>query len=195
MQSLAMLRVAILVADGFEQVELTEPRKALEEAWAQTLIISPNAGVVRGWRSTDWGDRFPVDFTLEHISRIEFGALVLPGGAMNLDKLRTIPKAVQFVKGFFDSGKPVAAICHAPWMVIEAGGAQGRRIAACPSLKTDLKNAGAEWVDQEVVVDGKLVSSRKPQDMPEFNREMIKLFRTRAAAARAPIFMKQVSAL
>ena len=193
-ESLAMLRVAILVADGFEQVELTEPRKALEEARAQTMIISPHAGVVRGWRFTDWGDRFPVDFTLEH-SRIQFGALVLPGGVMSLDKLHTIPKAVQFVKAFFDSGKPVAAISHGVWLVIEAGAAQGRRIAAWPSLKTDLEHAGAEWVDQEVVVDGKLVSSRDPQDAPAFNREMIKLFRARPAAARAPFLVKQAAAL
>jgi protease I len=184
MECLAMLRVAILVADGFEQAELTEPRKALEEARAQTTIISPNAGVVRGWRAGEWGDRFPVDLTLDQGMRTDFGALVLPGGVMNPDKLRNIPRAIQFVKSFFDADKPVAAICHSPWMVIEAGAARGRRVAAWPSLRTDLKNAGAHWVDQEVAVDGQLVTSRKPEDIPAFIREMMKVFAAHAADGR-----------
>lgn len=183
-----------MVADGFEQVELTEPRKTLEEARAQTMIVSPQAGMVRGWRSTAWGDRFPVDFTLEQSSRIDFGGLLLPGGVMNVNKLRTIPLAVQLVKDFLDSGKPVAAISQGSWMLIDAGQAKGRRLAAWPSLKTYLRNVGAEWVDQEVVVDGKLVSGRNTQDIPVFNREMIKLFRTRAVGARAPVFTNYASA-
>jgi protease I len=182
-----MLRVAILVTDGFEQAELTEPRKALEEARAQTMIVSPNAGAIRGWRAGEWGDRFPVDLTLEQGMRTDFGALVLPGGVMNPDKLRNIPRAIQFVKSFFDTNKPVAAICHGPWMVIEAGAARGRRIAAWPSLRTDLKNAGAHWVDQDVAVDGQLVTSRKPQDIPAFIREMIKVFAAHAADGRLPL--------
>jgi len=192
MESLAMLRVAILVTDGFEQSELTEPRKALEEARAQTLIISPTPGVVRGWRSGEWGDHFPVDLTLEQGRRTEFEALVLPGGMMSPDRLRTIPRAIQFVKSFFDANKPVAAICHGPWMVIEAGAAQGRRIAAWPSLRTDLKNAGAHWVDLAVAVDGQLVTSRKPDDIPAFNLEMIKLFAAHAAGL-TPVGLKKRS--
>jgi protease I len=187
MECLAMLRVAILVTDGFEQAELTEPRKALEEARAQTMIVSPNAGAIRGWRVGEWGDRFPVDLALEQGMRTDFGALVLPGGVMNPDKLRNIPRAIQFVKSFFDTNKPVAAICHGPWMVIEAGAARGRRIAAWPSLRTDLKNAGAHWVDQDVAVDGQLVTSRKPEDIPAFIREMIKVFAAHAADGRLPL--------
>jgi protease I len=176
MGNLKGLKVAILVDDGFEQVELVEPRKALDEAGAETTIVSPKNGRVRGWNFTDWGDELSVDMTLDHVKPHDFDALLLPGGVMNPDKLRMQPKAVGFVRAFFDAGKPVAVICHGPWTVIEAGVAQGRRIAAWPSLKTDLRNAGAEWVDQEVVIDGNLVSSRKPDDIPAFNREMIKLF-------------------
>jgi protease I len=170
------LKVAILVTDGFEQVELVEPRKALDQAGAETRIVSPKAERVRGWKFTDWGDELPVDVALDDARPQDFEALLLPGGVINPDKLRIEPKAIEFIKAFFDAGKPVAAICHGPWTVIEAGAARGRRIASWPSLKTDLRNAGAEWVDQEVVVDNKLVSSRKPDDIPAFNREMIKLF-------------------
>ena len=131
---------------------------------------------MRGWKFTDWGDELPVDVALDEARPQDFDALLLPGGVINPDKLRMEPKAVEFVKAFFDAGKPVAAICHGPWSVIEAGAARGRRIASWPSLKTDLRNAGAEWVDQEVVVDNNLVSSRKPDDIPAFNREIIKLF-------------------
>jgi protease I len=170
------LNVAILVEDGFEQVELTEPRKALDEMGADTRIVSPKSDLVRAWNFTDWGDNFPVDVMLNRARPQEFHALHLPGGVMNPDALRMQPKAVEFVKAFFDAGKPVAVICHGPWTVIEAGAARGRRIASWPSLKTDLRNAGAEWMDQEVVVDGNLVSSRKPDDIPAFTREMIALF-------------------
>jgi protease I len=175
-ENLKGLKVAILVEDGFEQVELTDPRKALDQAGAETRIVSPKSEKVRGWNFTDWGDEFPVDVALDRAQPRDFDALLLPGGVMNPDSLRIQPKAVTFIKAFFDAGKPVASICHGPWTVIEAGAARGRRIASWPSLKTDLRNAGAEWVDQEVVVDNKLVTSRKPDDIPAFNREMIDLF-------------------
>jgi protease I len=185
MQDLKGLRVAILVDEGFEQVEMVEPRKALDEAGAETRIVSPQKERVRGWNFTEWGDEARVDVTLDRASPQDFDALHLPGGVMNPDKLRMQPEAVDFVKSFFDDGKPVAVICHGPWTIIETGEARGRRIASWPSLKTDLRNAGAEWVDEEVVVDNKLVSSRKPDDIPAFNREMIKLFsRTQAPMRR-----------
>jgi protease I len=175
-KNLQGLKVAILVTDGFEQVELLEPRKALNEAGANTSIVSPKNEHVRGWNFTEWGDELPVDVVLDKTSSDDFDALLLPGGVINPDRLRIEPKAVEFVKAFFESGKPVAAICHGPWTIIEAGAARGRRIASWPSLKTDLRNAGAEWVNQEVVIDRNLVSSRKPDDIPAFNREMINLF-------------------
>jgi protease I len=176
-QSLQGKKVAILVTDGFEQVELTEPRRALDAAGAQTHVVSPKAGgKVRAWRMKDWGEEIKVDAELDKAKPDDYEALLLPGGVINPDRLRIEPKAVEFVRAFFDAGKPVAAICHGPWMVIEPGCADGRRIAAWPSLKTDLRNAGAEWVDEEVCVDGNLVSSRKPDDIPAFNREMCALF-------------------
>jgi protease I len=178
------LRVAILVTDGFEQVELLEPRRALDQAGAETRVVSPKPDRVRGWNFTDWGDELPVDAPLDEARPQDYDALLLPGGVMNPDTLRTIPAAVAFAKAFFDADKPVAAICHGPWTIIEAGSARGRRIAAWPSLKTDLRNAGAEWRDEEVVVDHNLVSSRKPDDIPAFNREMIALFGTVPAHAR-----------
>ncbi len=170
------MRVAILITDGFEQVEMTEPRKALDSAGAETHIVSPKDDTVRGWKFTEWGDQFPVDDPLDKASARDFDALLLPGGVINPDRLRMQPKAVDFVKSFFDADKPVAAICHGPWTIIEAGAARGRRIASWASLKTDLRNAGAQWIDQEAVVDGNLVTSRKPDDIPAFNREMIALF-------------------
>jgi protease I len=188
MASLNGLKVAILVTDGFEQVELVEPRKALDAAGAKTQIVSPKNDRVRGWKFTEWGDELPVDAPLQNAKPDNFDALLLPGGVISPDKLRIEPKAVNFVKSFFDAGKPVAAICHGPWSIIEAGAARGRRIASWPSLKTDLRNAGAEWLDQESVVDGNLVSSRKPDDIPAFNRAMIELFGgTRAKAQHATI--------
>jgi len=176
MENLNGTKVAILVTDGFEQVELTEPRKALDQAGAKTSIVSPKKDRVRGWKFTEWGEELPVDLPLANAKAEDFDALLLPGGVMNPDHLRMNDDAVQFVKSFFNANKPVAAICHAPWTIIEAGAADGRRIASWPSLKTDLRNAGAEWKDEEVVVDGHLVSSRKPDDIPAFNREMINLF-------------------
>ncbi len=185
MESLAGLRVAILIADGFEQVEMVKPRAALDQSSAQTSIVSPMDGHVRAWNFTNWGDEFPVDVALDRARPNDFDALLLPGGVMNPDTLRMLPRAVAFVKAFFDAGKPVAVICHGPWTIIEAGAARGRRIASWPSLKTDLRNAGAEGMDQEVVVDGNLVSSRKPEDIPAFNRGMIELF-SRARGQVAP---------
>jgi protease I len=175
-ENLRGLKVAILIEDGFEQVEMVEPRKALDDVGAETHIVSPRDEEVRSWVFREWGEKFPVDTPLDEARPDDYDALLLPGGVINPDKLRMQPKAVEFVKAFFDAGKPVASICHGPWMVIEAGAARGRRIASWPSLKTDVRNAGGEWVDQEVVVDGALVTSRKPDDIPAFNREMITLF-------------------
>ncbi len=174
MDNLKGLRVAILVDNGFERAELTEPRNALEEAGADTKIVSPQEKEVRAWEMKEWGDKYPVQQKLDEAQPSDLRRALLPGGAMNPDHLRMNPKAVSFVKA--DSGKPVAAICHGPWTLIEAGAVKGRKLTSWPSLKTDLKNAGAEWTDQEVVVDRSLVTSRKPGDIPAFNREMIKLF-------------------
>jgi protease I len=176
MENLKGLKVAILITDGFEEAEMVKPREALKEAGAEARIVSPKSSRVRAWAMTEWGKEYPVDKVLDEAQPEDFDALVLPGGVMNPDKLRMDPKAVAFVKAFFDDQKPVAVICHGPWTVIEAGAADRRRITSWPSLKTDLQNAGAKWVDEEVVVDGNLVSSRKPDDLPAFNREMIKLF-------------------
>jgi protease I len=177
-------KIAILIDNGFEEVEMTKPRAALDEAGAETSIVSPQESTVRAWYFTDWSKDYPVDQKLDGASPDDYDALLLPGGVINPDKLRMQPEAVAFAKSFFDAGKPVAAICHGPWMVIEAEAARGKRIASWPSLKTDVRNAGAEWIDEEVVVDGKLVTSRKPDDIPAFNREMIKLFGRTHAEAR-----------
>ena len=183
-ETLNGLKVAILVTDGFEQVEMTEPRKALKEAGAETQLVSPKGGQVKAWKFTEWGDTFPVDMPLDSARPEDFDAILLPGGVIDPDKLRTLPEAVAFAKAFFDAGKPVASICHGPWTIIEAGAARGRRLTSWPSLKTDLQNAGAEWVDQEGVVDQGLVTSRKPDDIPAFNREMIKLFASARGQSR-----------
>jgi protease I len=176
------IKVAILVTDGFEQVEMTSPRDALKRAGAHPMLVSPNRDRVQAWNHYDKADIFPVDLHLDHAKPDDFDALMLPGGVANPDKLRMNPRAVQFVRAFFDQNKPVAAICHGPWMVLEAGAARGRRMTSWPSLRTDLRNAGADWVDQEVVVDKNLVTSRAPKDLPAFNREMIEEF---AAAIHA----------
>ena len=175
-ETLKGLKIAILVEDGFEQVEMVEPRKALDEAGAETRIVSPKNEQVRAWNFTEWGDEFPVDVALDHAQPQDFDALLLPGGVLNPDTLRTEPNAVAFAKAFFDDGKPVASICHGPWTIIETGAAHGRRMTSWPSLKTDLTNAGADWVDQAVVVDQNLVTSRNPDDIPAFNPGMIELF-------------------
>ena len=176
MQNLQGKKVAILVADGFEQVELTEPRKALEQAGAKTEIVSPAKGRVKGWNHTEWGEELPVDVPLEEAKADRYDALLLPGGVMNPDKLRILPAAQRFVRHFFDAGKPVASICHGPWTLIDAGVVKGRTMTSYETIQTDLKNAGARWVDREVVTDGNLVTSRKPDDLPAFNREMVQLF-------------------
>src|SRR6476620_8290131 len=175
-KDLSGLKVAILAADGFEQKELVEPRKALDDAGADTMIVSPAEGEVEGWNHYDKGDKFPVDVTLAKANAADFDALLLPGGVANPDQLRMKPEAVKFIKDFFDAGKPVAVICHGPWTLIEAGVVEGRTITSWPSVKTDLINAGAKWVDAEVVVDNGLVSSRKPDDIPAFNQKMIEEF-------------------
>jgi protease I len=182
---LAGKKVAILVTDGFEQPEMVEPRKALEWAGAKAVLISPHGGQVRAWDHTDWGDTFPVDLTLDQAKPEQFDALVLPGGVMNPDKLRMDPRAVQFARAFFDEGKPVAAICHGPWLLVEAGVVRGRKLTSWPSLQTDIRNAGGHWEDAEVVVDHGLVTSRKPTDIPAFNRKMIEVFAGGKPVARA----------
>jgi protease I len=176
MSTLSGLRVAILVADGFEQVEMTEPRKALQQAGAYTRIVSPARRQVQGWNHHDKADRFDVDVALDDAVANEFGALLLPGGVANPDQLRTLPQAVEFVREFVQAGKPVAVICHGPWTLIEADVVKGRNMTSWPSVKTDLLNAGAHWTDQEVVVDRGFVSSRKPADLPAFNKAMIAEF-------------------
>jgi protease I len=175
-QKLKGKTVAILVADGFEQVELTEPKKALEQAGAMAHIISPNKDQVTSWNFTEWGDNFTVDSPLDRSNPDNYDALLLPGGVMNPDKLRRNQTALQFVKSFFDKGKPVAAICHGLWTLIDAGVVKGRKLTSYESIQTDLKNAGAQWVNQEVVNDNGLVTSRKPDDIPAFNRQMIEEF-------------------
>ena len=170
------MRIAILVAEGFEQVELTEPRKALDDAGARTMIVSPAVDHVRGWHHFEKADQFRVDVPLTSARAEEFDALLLPGGVVNPDQLRINPSAVDFVRAFFDVGKPVAAICHGPWTLIDAGAVRGRKMTSWPSLKADLTNAGATWVDEEVVCEQGLVTSRKPKDIPAFNRKMLELF-------------------
>jgi len=185
-QKLKGKKVAILVTHGFEQVELTEPRQALQEAGATAQIVSPAGARVKGWNFTQWGDELPVDVPLEQARAEDYDALLLPGGVMNPDQLRIDLKALAFVRSFFDARKPVAVICHGPWTLIDAGVVRGRRITSWPSVRTDLKNAGADWVDEPAVVDQGLVSSRKPDDIPQFNAKMIEEFAEgRHAAERA----------
>jgi protease I len=179
---LQQMAVAILVDNGFEQVELTEPQNALKAAGAKTFIISPQEKHVKGWQTTEWGDSFPVDVSLAQANPRDYDALLLPGGVMNPDKLRMQPDAVEFVRSFFSQGKPVAAICHGPWMVVEANVVRGKTLTSWPSLQTDIRNAGGHWVDQDVVVDGILVTSRKPDDIPVFNDRMIALFASKMPA-------------
>lgn len=176
-------RVAILVAKGFEQIELVEPRKALDEAGAKTVLISPEKDRVRGWKFVDWGDWFPVDVPLSEARAVDYDGLLLPGGVINPDKLRIDEAAIKFVRHFVADDKPIAAICHGPWTLIEAGAVRGRTMTSWPSLRTDLRNAGANWVDEEVVVDGGLVTSRKPGDLPAFNQAMLAEFAARRRAA------------
>ncbi len=179
--------VAILATDGFEQVELTDPKKNLEDAGAKVDVVSIKAGEIKGWDKTDWGKSVKVDKTLETAKPADYDILVLPGGQINPDKLRIDEKAVAFVKEFAQSGKVVAAICHGPWTLIEAGVVKGKTMTSWPSVKTDLKNAGANWVDKEVVEDGNFITSRKPEDIPAFSRKIIE------AGARAGQQLKAAS--
>jgi protease I len=182
-ETLSGFRVAVLATDGFEQSELIEPRHALKEAGADTEVISIKGGKVHGWSNKEWGNEVEVDQILDEADPKDYDALVLPGGVINADALRMQPKAVAFVKAFVDTGKPMGVICHGAWTLIEAGGVRGYKLTSWPSLKTDLQNAGAKWVDEEVVVDRQLVTSRKPDDIPAFNREIIRLF----GQAHAPL--------
>lgn len=172
-QTLENKKVAVLVTDGFEESEFTEPVAALQDAGASIEVISLKPGKVKAWAEKDWGDEYRVDNTVDKVNADDYDALLLPGGVMNPDKLRQSPAAVSFVTGFTDKNKPVAAICHAPWMLIETGALEGRTVTSYPSLKTDLINAGATWVDEEVYVDNGLVTSRNPGDLPAFCRKMI----------------------
>lgn len=176
MSNLKGKKVAILVANGFEQVEMTDPKKALEQAGANVDIISAEKDKVKGWQHTQWGDEFTIDVPLKKAKASDYDALLLPGGVMNPDRLRTTPEAIDFIKEIFKAGKPIAAICHGSWPLINAGVANGHKLTSWPSIKIDLKNAGAEWVDEVVVTDKKLVTSRKPDDIPAFNEAMIRLF-------------------
>jgi len=169
-------RVAILATDGVEQVELTEPRKALDDAGATTVVVSPKQGKIKAWQHDHWGDEIPVDRALSEAKPDDFDALMLPGGVMNPDHLRMDKQAVQFVKSFFQAGKPVAAICHGPWLLVEADVVRNRNLTSWPSLQTDIRNAGGDWVDREVVTDMGLVTSRKPTDIPAFSRKMVEEF-------------------
>ena len=169
--------VAVLATDGVEQVELTKPVQALKDAGAQVQVIAPKTGTIQGWNHLDKGDTITVDQPLDQADPSRYDALLLPGGVVNPDQLRLQPKAIEFIRHFVASGKPIAAICHGPWTLIDAGGVRGRRMTSWPSLKTDLTNAGAQWEDAEVVTDRGLVTSRKPDDIPAFNRKMIEEFR------------------
>lgn len=175
-ETLKGTKVAILATDGFEQSELFEPKKALEEAGAEVTVVSLETGEIKGWNEKNWGDSIAVDETIDNANAENFDALQLPGGVFNPDKLRMNEKAVAFIKSFFEAGKPVAAICHAPWTLIEADVVKGRTVTSWKSLQTDLENAGAKWIDSEVVVDNGLVTSRNPNDIPAFNKKMIEEF-------------------
>ena len=186
-------KVAILVTDGFEQVEMTKPREALDEAGAETKIVSLNPGKIQGMHHADKGDKFDVDLTLDEARPEEFDALLIPGGLMNPDALRSNDHALEFTRHFFREGKPVAAICHGPWVLIDAGVVRGRTLTSWPAIKNDVKNAGGKWINEEVVVDNGLVTSRKPDDIPAFNKKMIEEFcegRHEAMATAASVVLE-----
>jgi len=186
-------KVAILVADGFEQVEMTKPREALNEAGAETKIVSLKSGKIQGMHHVDKGDKFDVDLTLDKARRADFDALLIPGGLMNPDALRSNEDALEFARHFFDEGKPVAAVCHGPQVLISAGLVRGRTMTSSPAIKADMRNAGANWVNEEVVVDNGLVTSRKPDDIPAFNKKMIEEFsegRHKAMATAGPVVLE-----
>jgi protease I len=168
-------KIAILATDGFEQVELTDPKKNVEDAGATTEVLSVKDGSIKGWKHTDWGDSVRVDKLVSKANVDDYDALILPGGQINPDKLRMEKPAVEFVKKFVASGKPVAAICHGPWMLVEAGVVKGKTVTSWPSIHTDLIDAGAKWVDREVVEDGNIITSRKPDDIPAFSKKLIEV--------------------
>ena len=181
-QTLSGCKVAIIVADDFEQVEMTGPRQALQEAGAQTVLVSIHAGQVQGFNHDKAADRFDVQMTLEQARPEDFDAVLLPGGAINADQLRTSQHAQKFVQAMQREGKPIAVICHAPWLLVSAGLVKGRKLTSWPSLQDDIRNAGGEWVDEQVVRDGNLVTSRKPADIPAFNKAVCELIAQRRHA-------------
>jgi len=176
MNDLKGKRVAILVTDGFEQIELTSPRETLDKAGAKTVLVSPKSGEVQGFRHYDKADKFKVDLPLAKADALDFDAVLLPGGVINGDALRIESRAQQFVQEMDKAGKPIAVICHGGWLLISAGLMKGRRITTWPTLQDDMRNAGADWQDREVIRDRNLISSRKPDDLPAFNREMLSTF-------------------
>jgi protease I len=178
-------KIAILATDGYEQVELTDPKKNLEQAGAKVDVISIKTGQIKGWDKTDWGKSVKVDHLVADVRPADYDALVLPGGQINPDKLRTDKNAVAFIKEFVETGKPVAAICHGPWGLVEADVVKGKAVTSWPSVQTDLKNAGAHWVDKEVVQDGNLITSRKPEDIPAFSKALINTLAKAPALAKA----------
>jgi len=182
-QELSGCTIAFLATDGVEQVELTEPMKALKAAGAEVMVVSDKEREIQAFKHHDKGSKIPVDAPLSETDPDDFDGLVLPGGVINPDALRLIPEAVDFVRHFVEENKPIAAICHGPWTLIEAGGVKGKKMTSWPSLKTDLKNAGAKWVDEQVVTDGYLVTSRKPDDLPAFNKTIIEQFSQSHVAA------------
>lgn len=182
MKKLSGMKIAILAANGVEQVELEKPREALEAVGAEIFIISPEKEYVQGWNHTEKGDRFKVNFNLDEVNAKDFDALLLPGGVMNPDSLRTFPKAVNFVKEMNECNKPIAAICHGPWLLINAGVVKGCKVTSWSSISVDLTNAGAQWVDSAVVCDHNILTSRKPDDIPQFNEAMIILFHSQCKA-------------
>ena len=175
-QRLRGMRVAALFTDGVELVEYPEPARILNEAGVDVTVVAPHGDQVTSWDHTNWGDKIEVDLTLDEARVADFDALLLLGGVMNPDKLRTIPEAVRFVKEMVADGKPVAAICHGPWLLVEAGVVQGRTLTSWPSLQTEIRNAGGTWVDQDVVYDNGIVTSRKPDDIPAFSQRMLDVF-------------------
>lgn len=177
MSLLKDIRVAILATNGFEESELIEPKRALEKEGAEVVVISPENGEIKGWKNGDWSDTIKVDARVDQVSSKDFDSLLLPGGVINPDLLRRDPASVEFVKSFFEDHKPVAAICHGPQMLIEAGVTNGRTMTSFASVRKDLVNSGANWVDEEVVVDSGLVTSRSPKDLPAFNKKMVEEFR------------------
>src|SRR5579884_492537 len=181
MAALDNVRVALLATDGVEEAELTEPAKALGQAGAKVDVISNHDGRLQAFNHMDKGDTIPIDLTIDRANPADYDALLLPGGALNADKMRAVPEVVQFIKAM--ANKPMAVICHAPWELISAGIVRGRTLTSYYTIQDDVRNAGGNWVDREVVVDGNLVTSRQPSDIPAFNREMVKLFAQRPTAA------------